>query len=131
LVKKKLKIEFNDDEGGNYSITLDGSMSKEKILKIMDIVELLGEEKENSEVRPISKDTSFGKLFHLIEKRFALGSFSSTDILEAFEDEYNKPIRLSTISTYLTRFESKKLLIRQRTQSGWIYKRTRIQKINQ
>ena len=103
-------------------------MSREKVLKMMDIVELLGnkEGQEELQAQPISGDTSFGKLYQLIEKKFPLGSFTSADILEAYEDEYNRPSRLSTISTYLSRLEQKQLLTRQRTASGWIYRRERI-----
>lgn len=92
----------------------------------MDIVELLGSKDDQVESPQLSKDTSFGRLYHLIENKFPLGSFTSTDILEAYEDEYNRPARLSTISTYLSRLERKNLLTRQRTPSGLIYKRVRI-----
>jgi len=128
LAQRKIKIEFNDGDGGKYTFSLDGSMSREKVLKIMDIVELLGDKEgqEEPQAQSISGDTSFGKLYQLIEKKFPLGSFTSADVLEAYEDEYNKPARLSTISTYLSRLEQKRLLTRQRTASGWIYRRERI-----
>jgi hypothetical protein len=126
LTQRKIKIEFNDGDGGKYTISLDGSMSREKVLKMMDIVELLGNKEEQETTQIISGDTSFGKLYQLIEKKFPLGSFTSADVLEAYEDEYNKPARLSTISTYLSRLEQKRLLTRQRTASGWIYRRERI-----
>ena len=126
LTKRKLKIEFSDGEGGNYSLSLDGTMSRDKVLKIMDIVELLGGKEDDEKNITVSKNTSFGKIYSLVEKKFPLGSFTSTDILEAYEDEFNVPIRLSTISTYLSRLEQKRLLIREWAASGWIYKRTRI-----
>lgn len=127
MTKRKLKIEFNDGEGGNYSLSLDGTMSRDKVLKIMDMVELLGgKEEENEKTSTLSKNTSFGKIYSLVEKKFPLGSFTSTDILESYEDEFNEPIKLSTISTYLSRLEQKKLLKREWAASGWLYKRTRI-----
>ncbi len=128
MAQRKIKIEFNDGDGGKYTISLDGSMSREKVLKIMDFVELLDDKEGQQEpqAQVISGDTSFGKLYQLIEKKFPLGSFTSADVLEAYEDEYNKPARLSTISTYLSRLEQKRLLTRQRTASGWIYRRERI-----
>jgi|TARA_B100001971_G_scaffold106200_1_gene97699 hypothetical protein len=124
-----MKIEFNDGEGGNYSLSLDGSISRDKILKIIDMVELIDGNEDKEKVQNLSKDTSFGKLYNLIEKKFPLGSFTSTDILETYEDEFNKSIRLSTISTYLARLEQKKLLSREWTTSGWLYKRVRIMSI--
>lgn len=126
MTKKKIKIEFSDDDGGNYTLSLDGSMSRDKVLKIMDMVELLSGNEEKEKTSLLSKDTSFGKLYDLIDKKFPLGSFTSSDILETYEDEFKKPIRLSTISTYLSRLEQKKLLSREWSTSGWIYKKIRI-----
>lgn len=126
MTKKKIKIEFSDDEGGNYTLSLDGSMSRDKVLKLMDMVELLGGNEEKEKTSLLSKDSSFGKLYDLIENKFPLGSFTSNDILEVYEDEFNMPIRLSTISTYLSRLEKKKLLSREWSASGWLYKKIRI-----
>lgn len=126
MAKRKIKIEFDDGEGGKYKIHMEGNVSRDKVLKIIDMVEIIG---EKSEVIPqiiLSKDTTFGRLYTLIEKKFALGSFTSTDILEAYEDEYNTPIRLSTISTYLQRLTEKGLLTRNRTNSGWLYRRVQL-----
>jgi hypothetical protein len=122
-------MEFNDEDGAKYTITLDGTMNKNKILKIMEIVDVLDTNNSNEDLIKLSSDTSFGKLYQLIEKQFPLGSFNSSDILEAYEDEYKQPITLSTIATYLSRLEQKQLLIRQRTNSGWIYKMSRISNI--
>ncbi len=130
LVRRRLKMEFTDEDGGKYTITLDGNMSRNKVLKIIDIAELLGNEYDNDNTIRLQENTSFGKLYNLIDKKFPLGSFSSTDILEAYEDEYKTPIRLSTISTYLARLNEKQLLTRQRTPSGWVYRRIRINLIH-
>jgi hypothetical protein len=128
LSKHNVKIEFNDNDGSKYTIALDGPISKEKVLRIMDIMNIMHEKTETTDTHMISRDTSFGRTYQLIEKRFSLGSFTSTDLLEAYEDEYNNPVRLSTISTYLSRLEQRNLLSRQRTASGWIYRyeRTKI-----
>ena len=126
MTKRKIKIEFNDGDGGNYSLSLDGSISRDKVLKIIDMVELIdGNENDNNKLN-LSKDTSFGKIYDLIENKFPLGSFTSTDILEAYEDEFNITIKLSTISTYLSRLEQKKLLVREWVASGWLYRRVKI-----
>tara|TARA_B100001971_G_C18136716_1_gene508049 strand:+ start:391 stop:786 length:396 start_codon:yes stop_codon:yes gene_type:complete len=126
LTKRKIKIEFSDGEGANYTLSLDGSLSRDKILKIIDMVELIDGKEDKESINIMSKGTSFGKIYDLIETKFPLGSFTSTDILEAYEDEFNIPIKLSTISTYLSRLEQKKLLVREWATSGWQYKRIRI-----
>jgi hypothetical protein len=119
-------MEFNDDDGGKYAITLDGNMSRTKIIRILELVDSLGSNEDIIETPKLSNDTSFGKLYQLIETNFPLGSFNSNDILELYENEYKEKVTLSTISTYLSRLEQKKLLVRQRTNSGWIYKRAKI-----
>ena len=72
-----MKIEFNDGEGGNYSLSLDGSISRDKILKIIDMVELIDGNEDKEKVQNLSKDTSFGKLYNLIEKKLHLLNCSS------------------------------------------------------
>jgi predicted transcriptional regulator len=44
-------------------------------------------------------------------------------VLEAYEDRYNEPIKLSMVSTYLARFTSKGILARNRSGREWRYKR--------
>ena len=41
--------------------------------------------------------------------------------LEKYEDEYNEPIKLAAISTYLSRFASKGRIERTRTGREWSY----------
>lgn len=44
------------------------------------------------------------KIWKLIEEKFPYASFTSSDIQEMYEDKYNKPVQLSIISTYLSRY---------------------------
>lgn len=124
--KKRFKIEFDDGLGSKYTVSLDGNVSKEKILQLMEFINTIeaGSEKEVFELP--SKDTSFGKLYSLIEERFQLGFFTSSDIQEAYEDTYNEPIKISTISTYLARLAEKGILNRQRSGSTWAYRKVKI-----
>ncbi|HYY67358.1 MAG TPA: hypothetical protein VE572_03315 [Nitrososphaeraceae archaeon] len=41
LGKKKIKIEFEDAEGSRYNLSLDGDISKNKILKVYELMESL------------------------------------------------------------------------------------------
>ena len=125
MTRRRIKIEFTDEDGGRYTISLDGSISREKVLKVVDLVDIMGGSEE--EPQPVaSKDSKFYKIYDLIEKKFPLGSFASPDLLEAYEDQFNKPIRMSTVSTYLARLSEKGLLKRQKTPDGWMYRRVRI-----
>ena len=49
-------------------------------------------------------------------------TFTSTMLLEKYEDEYNTPIKLSIISTYLARFSNKKKIFRSKIGREWNYK---------
>ncbi len=50
-----------------------------------------------------------------------MGKYTSTNILEKYEDEYNEPVKLSIISTYLSRFSTKGKIGRTRTGREWTY----------
>jgi len=47
-------------------------------------------------------------------------------VLEEYEDEYNKPIKLSVVSTYLARFASRNKIQRTRIGREWSYQIIRI-----
>lgn len=125
MPERKIKIEFRDDGGSKYTISLEGKLLKEKMDKIMTFLEEL--EHTNSE-RPIdlTLDTTFNKTLKLIEEKFELGSFTSTDLLEAYEDHYNTPMKLSTVSTYLTRLFERGYVRRERVGSSWAYRKIKV-----
>jgi hypothetical protein len=113
-------MEFEDGDGSKYTISLDGSISRDKVLKIMDLIELLGASEESPH---FSEGTTVGRLHQLIENKFPLGHFTSSDILESYEDEYGQPIKLATISTYLSRFADQGILHRIRDGINWSYRK--------
>ena len=135
--KKRFKIELEDAEGSKYNLSLEGNVSKEKIIKIVEFIDLIniesnGESNGNNENETYRSNratpASVGdKIWSLVEGKFPYGGFTSTDILELYEDQYNEPIKLSIISTYLSRYAERGRLIRTRQGKEWIYKITRQQ----
>jgi hypothetical protein len=131
--KKRFKIELEDAEGSKYNLSLEGNISKDKIMKIVEFMDLLNIESNgnsDSEIYNNNKSTpaSVGdRIWSLIEGKFPYGGFTSTDILELYEDQYNEPIKLSIISTYLSRYSERGRLARTRQGKEWIYKMTRQQ----
>ena len=139
LGKKKIKIEFEDAEGSKYNLSLDGDISKNKILKVYELMESLntseGEtyEKDNvghrrglgeRNMHTGSTLTSVGsKVWYIIEHKFPNSTFTSTDIQEMYEEEYKESMRLDAIATYLSRYVNKGKLVRNK-KSGkeWVYK---------
>ena len=138
--KKKIKIEFEDNEGSKYNLSLDGDISKSKILKVYELMESLNIPAESSydgnNTRKQGNDrvgnslASVGsKIWHLLELKFPNSTFTSTDIQEMYEEEYKESMRLDAIATYLSRFVSKGKLVRDKKGGKeWVYKILRPEK---
>jgi hypothetical protein len=127
----KVKIEFADDSGTKYSFNIEGT-SKENIGKLIDFAQSVSAKQPQSLDQPLEPmDTNFARVFTLIQDRFHFGSFTSSDILEAYQEEFKHSTSLSIISTYLSRLTNRGLLTRSRHGQGWIYKLPRTQQQTQ
>ena len=147
--KKKIKIELEDDDGGKYNLSLEGNLSKDKIQKVLQLVESLNISKEestsfakpdyntsanaNSNQKHTNKiNTSLhsieSRIWSLIENNFAFSSFTSSNVVESYEILYGEQLQLSLISTYLSRYYEKNKLMRSKRGKEWIYKLIRVQK---
>jgi hypothetical protein len=118
---KKVKIQIEDNEGSKYSITLEGNVNKEKVMKIVELMQLIDNDYEEEQV---NLNSTGDKIWHLIEEYYPFNDFTSSKLLEAYEDTYNESIKLSVISTYLSRFSRRGLLSRIRGKNEWIYKKS-------
>jgi len=118
MARKRIRIDMEDADGAKYDIKLEGNVTREKILKIFEMMDLM-----NIEQGPEAPnlDSIGGKIWNVVDKHFPVGKFTSTEILEKYEDEYNEPIKLSVISTYLSRFASKGRVERSKTGREWSY----------
>ncbi len=147
--KKKIKIELEDDDGGKYNLSLEGNLSKDKIQKVLQLVESLNVSKEESipltnqnynsnvnvnvnqkhtnKINP-SLNSIESRIWALIENNFAFSSFTSSNIEESYEILYGEQLQLSLISTYLSRYYDKNKLMRSKRGKEWIYKLIRTQK---
>ena len=118
MAKKRIRIDMEDQDGARYDIKLEGNVTRDKVLKIFEMMDLMNIEEEQEAVNMDSIGT---KIWYIVDKFFPMGKFTSTSILEKFEDEFNEPVKLSVISTYLSRFSSKGRVERTRTGREWIY----------
>ncbi|MGI0011668.1 MAG: hypothetical protein ACREAE_09740, partial [Nitrosopumilaceae archaeon] len=89
----------------------------EKMLKIFELMDLMNIEESESP----TLDTVGAKIWNMVDKHFPIGMFTSSQILEKYEDDYGEPIKLSIISTYLSRFASKGRVQRARRGREWAY----------
>ena len=106
---KKVKIEVSDNTGGNFSISYSGEINREKVLQLLDFVELLGgSDTYNSNAKQFT--TKFDRVVKLIQTHYPVGPFTSSKVQENYEKEYNEPISLSTVSTYFSRLMSRNVI---------------------
>jgi hypothetical protein len=115
---KRIRIELFDDDGNRYSISFEGQITREKALRLLDLVELLGGASSSGgiagsgSVSGSVEMSKFDKVRALVQKRFPLVWFSSREVQSAFEQELNLPIALSTVATYLSRMGKKGLVLK-------------------
>ncbi len=118
MVRKRIRIDLEDIDGAKYNFSLEGNVTHEKMLKIFELMDLMNiEEPEES----IQLGSVGAKIWNIVDKHFPLGKFTSSMILEKYEDEYSEPIKLSVISTYLSRFALKGRVARERKGKEWNY----------
>lgn len=117
----KVKIEFTDETGARYSFNVEGS-SKDNITKVIDLAQTISGRRSD---QPSVVDTNFARLYGLLESRFQFGLFTSSDVLQAYQRDFEIPTTLSVISTYLSRLATRGMLARTRHGSTWVYKLSR------
>lgn len=123
MAKKRIRIDMEDQDGARYDIKLEGNVTRDKVLKIFEMMDLMNIEEEQEAT---NMDSTGSKVWYIVDKFFPVGKFTSTNILEKYEDEFNEPIKLSIISTYLARFSSKGRIDRARTGREWTYQTIKI-----
>ena len=122
-LRRRVRVEFHDEDGTKYTIAAEGKLSRQKVMKIMDLMELADGETIDIAEPPADTTTFIGKLIDMIETTFPGVEFSSSDIAGTFEEKYNQPIPLSTVATYLSRLVDRNILKRQKFGNSWVYRR--------
>ena len=109
---RKMRVEVFDGSGNRYTITFEGHVTREKAVRLLDLVELLGGIPSGNpgEENATSKLSKFDRVRRVVEKRFPVVWFTSRDIHAMYEQEFKEPISLSTVSTYLSRMADRGIL---------------------
>jgi hypothetical protein len=124
---KRVRVEITDDEGATYSLALHGKFSHDKVMRMMDLLDLLGRSDHTaSHLNPPDESTTYGRILKLIQSSYPVKEFSSADIARDYEDMHASPIPLSTVSTYLSRLADRGLLNRQKFGNSWVYRLSRL-----
>jgi hypothetical protein len=123
---KRMRVEVFDGSGNRYTVTFDGQVTREKALRLLDIVELLGgmpgmNVPESGAVSDLPK---LERMRLLAEKHFPLVWFSAKDVQNVYEQEMKEPVALSMVSTYLTRLADRGVLSKVGVAHGKRYRLT-------
>ena len=123
MKQKRIRINLEDADGAKFKFDIEGNVTKDKVLKLFELMDLMNIEEEQNTP---DLDSIGGKIWNIIENSFPTGRFTSSTVLEEYEDEYNKPIKLSVVCTYLARFASRNKIQRTRVGREWSYQIIRI-----
>jgi len=125
---RKMRVELFDNDGNRYTVAFEGQVTRDKALRLLDLVELLGgvpsEGTSSTTAASMTNQvlSRFEKMQTVIQKNFPLIWFSSKDVQSIYEQELKEPIGLSTVSTYLSRMASKGMLLRTGGANSLKYK---------
>ena len=125
---RKIRVELFDSDGNRYTIAFEGQVTRDKALRLLDLVELLGgvpgegSTGGSTPSLPNRALSRFDKVQLVIQKSFPLIWFSSKDIQSIYEQELKEPVSLSTVSTYLSRMANKGMLLRTGGSNNLKYK---------
>jgi len=119
-----MRVEVFDGGGNRYAITFEGQVTRDKALRLLDIVELLGgmPGANPSEGKTISELSKQDKIRLLVERNLPIVWFSSRDVQNLYERELREPINLSTVSTYLSRMANRGMLLRSTVSNKRLYR---------
>ena len=113
---------MEDENGQKYNLTLQGSLSREKIMNLIEFVQRFEKNSTDTSIEHKESDRKLGqKLWNLITENFRYHTFTSTDLLRIYKDLNYETIQLSVISIYLSRFYLKKQLNRSKNGKQWVY----------
>lgn len=124
---RRVRIDVFDTEGNRYSISFEGQVTRDKALRLLDLVELLGGmPSENNVVLPSATAenelSKYDKIRILIQRHFPVVWFSSREVQSVYEQELKEPVNLSTIATYLSRMAIKGIVLRRGSSNNLRYK---------
>jgi hypothetical protein len=125
---RKMRVELFDSEGNRYTVAFEGQITRDKALRLLDLVELLGGMPGETPAagavsnQAIGVSSRFEKVRAIVQKSFQLVWFSSKEIQSVYEQDLKESISLSTVSTYLSRMAAKGFLIRNGGANNLRYK---------
>ena len=121
--KRKIRIELEDNEGDRYNLSLEGKFSKEKMMRVFELIESF-EDKTIKEPTSLAYDdtsTLASRIWSIVQDKCHDTTFTSAFIFNKYNEIYEEKLQLSVISTYLSRFFVRNKLTRIKHGKEWIY----------
>ena len=124
---RKMRVELFDNEGNRYSISFEGQVTRDKAVRLLDLVELLGGVpggggNQDFNAALVREPSKYEKVRTIVQKHFPLVWFCSREVQNLFEQEFREPIGQSTVATYLARMAAKRLLTKAGPSNSLKYK---------
>lgn len=126
---RKVRVDLFDTEGNRYSISFEGHVTRDKAMRLLDLVELLGGmpaggNPQAGPMVPANELSKYDKVRVVVQRHFPVVWFSSREVQSVYEQELKEPIALSTVATYLSRMTAKGLVLKSGPQNNLKYKAT-------
>jgi hypothetical protein len=136
---RRVRIKIQYDNGSETIIDTKGPLDQQKLLVLMDQLRtaLLAQpspedkqetlvEEETKVTRVTDQTTTIYKRVKDVIHRYLLDSyFTSLKVKYVYEEAYNEKIKLSTVSTYLSRLFDEGELERVKHGRRWVYQLAR------
>lgn len=124
---RKVRVDIFDTEGNRYSISFEGQVTRDKALRLLDLVELLGGAPSGSNPEtgsfPAGNEPSkYQKVQAVVQRHFPIVWFSSREVQSVYEQELKQPISLSTVATYLSRMAFRGVILKAGPSNNLRYK---------
>ena len=78
MKQKRIRINLEDNEGAKFKFDIEGNVTKDKVLKLFELMDLMNIEEEQAP----DLDSVGGKIWNVVENHFPTGKFTSSDVLE-------------------------------------------------
>lgn len=119
-----MRVDVVDGSGNRYTVTFAGSVTRDKAIRLLEIIELLGgiPNATQEEDRTFSNLSKMDKVRLIVKKYFPIVWFSSKDVWSIYEQNLKEPISLSTVSTYLSRLACCGILVKSGNSNNWRYR---------
>ncbi len=104
-------------------MSIEGHVTREKVGRILDYIELMGGTNGESPSRIVQRPTRsrFERTLTIILSHFSDKPFTSREVQQTYRSIYGEDVPLSTISTYLSRLVGRGVLSRTGTSFEWKY----------